>query len=446
MGHTRRPEASGSVPGALRERAGRSPHGLKIRHLRWYICGLVCLATIINYLDRQVFSILAPDLQREIGWSELEYGRIVIAFQVAYAVMMLVSGRIIDRIGTKLSFSLAVTAWSAVEMAHALARSAFGFGVARFFLALTEAANFPAAAKAVSEWFGPSERAFATGIFISGVGAGAIVASLTVPPLAASVGWQWTFVLTGLLGFLWLVAWLAFYDKPQDHPWLTDEERALVPTQVETTSANRVPWASLLSYRETWAYGLSKSLIDPVFWFLMFWLPKFLAESHGIRGVAVVPYLTAVYICADIGSLTAGYVSSALVKRGWSLNAARKVTMTALTVIASPMIITAGLMRDPVLAIVLIAIACGVHQAWSAMVWTLPTDLFPSRATATVAGIGAAMASVVSILTAEFTGQYLNLHPGYYTPIFVVAGMLYPLALLTVHLCSPTLQQARLPQ
>jgi ACS family hexuronate transporter-like MFS transporter len=331
-------------------------------------------------------------------------------------------------------------------MAHALARSAFGFGVARFFLALTEAANFPAAAKAVSEWFGPSERAFATGIFISGVGAGAIVASLTVPPLAASVGWQWTFVLTGLLGFLWLAAWLAFYDKPQDHPWLTDEERALVPTQVEATSANRVPWASLLGYRETWAYGLSKSLIDPVFWFLMFWLPKFLAESHGIRGVAVVPYLTAVYICADIGSLTAGYVSSALVKRGWSLNAARKVTMIALTAVASPMIITAGLMRDPVLAIVLIAIACGVHQAWSAMVWTLPTDLFPSRATATVAGIGAALASVVSILTAEFTGQYLNLHPGYYTPIFVVAGMLYPLALLAVHLCSPKLQQARLPQ
>ena len=173
--------------------------GIRIPHLRWYICGLVFIATVINYLDRQVFSILAPQLQKEIGWSELEYGRIVIAFQVAYATMMLISGRIIDRIGTKLSFSLAVVAWSLVEMAHALARSAFGFGVARFFLALTEAANFPAASKAVSEWFGPSERAFATGIFISGVGAGAIVASLMVPPLAASVGWQWTFVITGLM-------------------------------------------------------------------------------------------------------------------------------------------------------------------------------------------------------------------------------------------------------
>jgi len=419
---------------------------MKVRHLRWYICGLVCVATIINYLDRQVFSILAPELQREIGWSEIEYGRIVIAFQVAYAAMMLVSGRIIDRIGTKLSFGIAVVAWSVVEMAHALARSAFGFGVARFFLALTEAANFPAAAKAVSEWFGPSERAFATGIFISGVGAGAIVASLTVPPLAASVGWQWTFVLTGLLGFCWLIAWMAFYDTPQRHRWLTEEERALVPTTADgAAAAASVPWLSLMGYRETWAYGLSKSLIDPIFWFLMFWLPKFLAESHGIRGVAVVPYLTAVYVCADMGSLTAGFVSSALVKRGWGLNAARKVTMLVLTMIAAPTIITAGFMSNPAIAIVLIATACGVHQAWAAMVWTLPTDLFPSRATASVAGIGAAAASIVSIVTAEVTGRYLNLHPGYYTPIFVVAGMLYPLALLAVHACSPRLEQARLP-
>jgi ACS family hexuronate transporter-like MFS transporter len=418
---------------------------MKIRHLRWYIVGLVFLATVINYLDRQVFSILAPDLQREIGWSELEYGRIVIAFQVAYAAMMLGSGRIIDLIGTKLSFGIAVVAWSAVEMAHALARSAFGFGMARFFLALTEAANFPAAAKAVSEWFGPSERAFATGIFISGVGLGAIVASVTVPPLAAAVGWQWTFVLTGALGFLWFIAWVAFYDKPQTHPWLIDEERALVPVQSTTATAAGVRWASLLGYRETWAYGVSKSLIDPIWWFLLFWLPKFLAESHGIRGVDVVPYLAGVYICADIGSLGSGYVSSALVKRGWGLNAARKVTMLGLTAIASPMIIAAGFMSDPVIAIVLIAITCGVHQAWSAMVWTLPTDLFPSRATASVSGIGAALASVVSIVTAEFTGRYLNANPAAYGPIFVAAGALYPLALLAVHFFSPKLEQARLP-
>ena len=202
--------------------------GIRIPHLRWYICGLVFIATVINYLDRQVFSILAPQLQKEIGWSELEYGRIVIAFQVAYATMMLISGRIIDRIGTKFSFSIAVVAWSLVEMAHALARSAFGFGVARFFLALTEAANFPAASKAVSEWFGPSERAFATGIFISGVGAGAIVASLMVPPLAASVGWQWTFVITGLMGFGWFVLWTIALSLAARSS-LADRERSRAP-------------------------------------------------------------------------------------------------------------------------------------------------------------------------------------------------------------------------
>jgi ACS family hexuronate transporter-like MFS transporter len=418
---------------------------MKIPHLRWYICGLVFLATVINYLDRQVFSILAPDLQIEIGWTEVEYGRIVVAFQVAYAAMMLAGGRMIDLIGTKLSFGLAVAVWSGVEMAHALARSAFGFGVARFFLALSEAVNFPAAAKAISEWFGPAERALATGIFISGVGAGAIVASLTVPPLAAAVGWQWTFVLTGALGFLWLAAWIVFYGHPRTHPRLTEAERALLPTEAPGSSASSVRWLSLLGYRETWAYGISKSLIDPIWWFLLFWLPKFLAESHGIRGVDVVPYLTGVYVCADVGSLTSGYVSSALVKRGWSLNAARKITMLVLTAIASPMIITAGFMRDPVIAIVLIAIACGVHQAWSAMVWTLPTDLFPSRATASVAGIGAAVASVVAIVTAEVTGQYLNANPAAYGPIFVVAGLLYPLALAAVHICSPRLEQAKLP-
>ena len=422
-------------------------HGIRIPHLRWYICGLVFMATVINYLDRQVFSILAPQLQKEIGWSELEYGRIVIAFQVAYATMMLISGRIIDRIGTKLSFSMAVVAWSLVEMAHALARSAFGFGVARFFLALTEAANFPAASKAVSEWFGPSERAFATGIFISGVGAGAIVASLMVPPLAASVGWQWTFVVTGLMGFGWFVLWTIFYRTPQDHPWLTDEDRALLPPQVSAAAAAKVPWASLLGYRETWAYGLSKSLIDPIFWFLMFWLPKFLAESHDIRGVEVVPYLTAVYICADIGSMGAGYVSSLLVKRGWGLNAARKVTMLVLTLDRLADDRHGGLHARP----------GDRHRADRDRLRRAPgmvgdgVDAADRPLPESGDGVGGrhrrgGRRASSSIVTAEFTGRYLNLHPGYYTPIFAVAGLLYPLALLAVHFFSPKLEQARLPQ
>lgn len=418
----------------------------KLRHLRWYICGLVFLATVINYLDRQVFSILAPELQKTIGWTELEYSRIVIAFQFAYAAMMLLSGPIIDRIGTKLSFSIAVVGWSIAEIAHAFVRTAFGFGVARFCLALTEAANFPAGAKAVAEWFQASERALATGIFISGVGLGAIVASLAVPPLNAAVGWQATFIITGALGFAWFIAWRVFYHSPSRHPWLTDEERTLVP--VATTSSggtDRVRWLSLLPLRETWAYALAKSLTDPVWWFFLFWLPKFLAESYDIRGVAVVPYLTAVYVAADVGSLTSGYVSSALVKRGWNLNAARKVTFAAIAVLITPILLATAFTTNPVIAIALIACATGLHQAWSAIVWTLPTDLFPSRATGSAAGIGAALASVAAIVTAEVTGRYLNVHPGNYAPLFIGAAVLYPLALLSVHLCSPRLEQAKLP-
>ena len=335
-------------------------------------------------------------------------------------------------------------AWSAVEMAHALVRSAFGFGVMRFLLALTEAANFPAAAKAVSEWFGPSERAFATGIFISGVGLGAIVASLTVAPLSAAIGWQWTFVFTGALGFVWLVAWQAFYDKPQTHRWLLEEERALLPP-AETAKAASVSWLSLVGYRETWAYGLSKSLIDPIWWFLLFWLPKFLAETYNIRGVAVVPYLTAVYICADIGSLGSGYVSSALVKRGWSLNSARKVTMLVLTVLATPMIVTAGFMRDPVIAIGLIAIVCGLHQAWSAMVWTLAARSVPQPRHCVGRRHRRGGRQRGEHRHGRVHRPVPECEPGQYGAIFVAAGLLYPLALLAVHSMSPKLEQARLP-
>ncbi len=417
----------------------------KLAHLRWYICGLVFLATTINYLDRQVFSILAPQLQKDIGWNDLEYGRMVIAFQFAYAGMMLLSGPIIDRIGTKLSFSIAVVGWSAVEIAHAFVKSAFGFGVARFFLALTEAANFPAGAKAVAEWFQASERALATGIFISGVGLGAIIASLAVPPLNAAIGWQATFIATGVLGFLWFLAWQLLYEHPARHPWLTDAERSLVPsTPAPVAGTERTRWLSLLPLPQTWAYGLAKALTDPVWWFFLFWLPKFLAESYNIRGVAVVPYLTAVYVCADIGSLTSGYVSSALIKRGWNLNAARKTTFAAIAVLITPILLATAFTTNPVIAIALIACATGLHQAWSAIVWTLPTDLFPSRATASAAGIGACLASVAAIVTAEITGRYLTAYPGSYSPLFIGAACLYPLALLAVHLCSPRMEPATL--
>jgi ACS family hexuronate transporter-like MFS transporter len=243
---------------------------------------------------------------------------------------------------------------------------------------------------------------------------------------------------------VWFVAWQIVYQHPSRHPWLTENERPLVPsTPPPGDKADRTRWASLLPLRQTWAYALAKSLTDPVWWFFLFWLPKFLAESYNIRGVAVVPYLTVVYVCADIGSLTSGYVSSALIKRGWSLNAARKTTFAAIAVLITPILIATAFTTNPVAAIALIACATGLHQAWSAIVWTLPTDLFPSRATGSASGIGACLASVAAIVTAEVTGRYLTAYPGSYAPLFLGAACLYPLALVAVHLCSPKMEPAR---
>ena len=415
-----------------------------VGHLRWYIGGLLFIVTVINYVDRQVFSILAPELQKTIGWSELDYSRIVIAFQVSYAAAMLISGRILDRIGTKLGFALAVLFWSVTAMGHAVARTPIGFGIARFMLGIGEAANFPAAVKAVAEWFPASERALATGLFNSGVALGAVVASITVPILAASFGWQAAFIVTGALGLLWIPAWWMLYAERGAHPRLSARERAFIEAGAgsETRSSIGYSWVRLLGYRQTWAYALTKSLGDPIWWFYLFWLPKFLSEQHGIRGVDVIPYLTTVYIAADVGCLLGGYLSSWLVQRGWNVNWARKATMGLLAIIMTPTVIIAGYANDPRFAIVLIAIACGCHQAWSTLVFTVAADLFPSRAVGSVAGIGGFVAGMVSIVAAELTGRVLDRDPSYYLPVFIVAGLLYPVGLAVFHMLSPRMKVA----
>jgi len=416
---------------------------LQIRHLRWYIAGLLFLATTLNYIDRQVFSILAPELQQRIGWSELDYGRIVIAFQLSYAIMLLVSGRIVDRIGTKLGFALAIVFWSAAEVGHAFARSAFGFGVARFFLGLGEAANFPAAVKTVAAWFPASERALATGIFTSGVALGAVIAPLTVPILAARLGWQAAFISTGVAGLLWLVFWWLLYDEPERHPRLGVEERALIRNGTVPVQSLRVPLGRLLRLRETWAYAVPKALADPIWWFYLFWLPKFLAQEHGIRGTDVIPYLTTVYIAADIGSLLGGYVSGAMVKRGRSLNFARKGTLAILGAVMMPAVILASRVSAPWPAMLLIAVACGCHQAWATLLFTVTTDMFGSNAAGSVTGIGGCLAGFASIVTAELTGRVLNQDPGFYVPMFMSAAALYPISLVAMHLLSPKLSPAQ---
>jgi MFS transporter, ACS family, aldohexuronate transporter len=415
-----------------------------LRHLRWYIAGLLFVATVINYLDRQVFGILAPGLQKDLGWSELDYGRMVVAFQIAYAVMMMVSGRLLDRIGTRLGYALSVLVWSVAEIGHAFARSALGFGIARFFLGTAEAGNFPIAVKTVAEWFPASERALAAGLFNSGVALGSIIAPLTVPFIARAYGPQAAFVATGIVGLLWIPAWLYLYQPRQSHPRLSAEERAYIEDGLPVQSAARVSWRSLLALRQTWTFALLKCLADPIWWFYLFWLPKLLASEFGIRGVAVAPYLTAVYIGADLGCLVGGWVSGVFVRRGWSVNRARKTTLACLAAIAVPSALGVIRAHDPVSAIALITVACGAHQAWSTILYTIASDLIPSEAAASVTGIGGFAAGMVSTVTAELTGRVLNVDQTLYQPMFLVAAALYPIGLIVFHVMSPRMERAQL--
>ncbi len=413
----------------------------KIHHLRWYIAGMLLAAAVINYIDRQVFSILAPDLQRAIGWSELDYGRIVIAFQISYAVMLLVSGRIIDVIGTRAGFAIAIIWWSIAAAAHALARNAFQFGVARFALGMGEAANFPATVKAVSEWFPVKERATATGIFNAGPTLGAVAAPVLVPVVAAFFGWQGAFVLTGAIGVVWFAGWWWIYYRPEEHPRIEPQELALIKEGAAPPSSARISWFRLLKYRQTWAYAVAKMLPDPVWWFFLFWLPKFLAQNFDIRGTAQIAPLTTVYVMAGLGSIVAGWVSSALLRRGWSLNAARKTTFLGIAVLM-PLVIFAAFTKNAWTAVLLIGLATALHQGFSTTVFTMASDLIPSKAVGSVIGIGGALAGVCSILAAEYTGRILQQNPNHYLPMFVVAGTAYLVCLLIIHLLVPRFEPA----
>jgi ACS family hexuronate transporter-like MFS transporter len=419
------------------------PRTFKIRHLRWYLSGVICLAAVINLVDRQVLSILAPDLQRQIGWSELGYARIVIAFQISYATMMMVSGWISDRIGTKLSYSLAMVWWAVAEISHAFVHTPLGFGVARLFLGIGEAAYFPASMKTIAEWFPKRESALATGILNAAVTVGAIVSPIVIPLINAACGWQRTFVVTGALVALPLIGWLTLYRRPEDHPRLTTEERELIQEGRESTSPFKVSWIRLLGYRQTWAIAAPKILTDPVFYFCLYWLPKFLAEDHNIRGTAIIPYLSTVWVLTGIGSLIGGYVSSRLIMQGWTVNWSRKAAM-ALCAAVTPMVVVASKARSPWVAVFLIGATLAGHQGFSTNVFTLASDLFPSRAVASVVGIAGFLGSMSAVLTSELTGRVLERDPSFYLPMFIVAGSVYMAAVMAVHLFTPRMEPAAL--
>lgn len=410
---------------------------------RWIICALLFLATTINYLDRQVLGILARPLQDELGWSESQYGWITTAFTGAYATGQLVVGGLMDVLGTRRGFSLAVVCWSLAAMGHAMARSALGFGVARLALGLSEAGNFPGAIKTVAEWFPKSERAFATGIFNSGSNVGAIVAPLVVPWIATRYGWQWAFILTGATGFAWLAAWLSIYRRPEEHPRLSRAELDHIRSDPAEPMV-KVPWAELLRHRQTWAFAAGKFLTDPIWWFFLFWLPKFLNETYGITLLELGPPLVVIYLAADVGSIGGGWISSTLIRRGWSINAGRKTAMLVCALCVVPILLAARA-SNVWLAVGLISLSTAAHQGWSANLYTLVSDTFPRRAVGSVVGIGGFTGSMGGMLIAAATG-YLLQWTGSYVPIFFVASSAYLLALAVIHALVPDLRAARLPE
>ncbi|HAF24939.1 MAG TPA: MFS transporter [Blastocatellia bacterium] len=414
---------------------------MRMGRFRWSICALLFFAATINYVDRQVIGILKPTLQGQLHWSESDYGWIVFAFQTAYAIGMLLVGRLMDKLGTRKGFSLAVVFWSVAAMAHAFASSALGFGVARFALGLGEAGNFPASIKTVAEWFPKKERALATGIFNSGTNIGALITPLVVPWITLVYGWRWAFIATGALGFTWLIAWLVLYYTPENHPRLQARERAHIQSD-PPEPLEKIAWTRLFPHRQTWAFAIGKFLTDPIWWLYLFWLPDFFSKSHGLDLKTIGPPLVTIYIAADVGSIAGGWLSSTLIKRGWNINAARKTAMLACALCVVPV---AFAPRVPGLwsAVALISLAAAAHQGWSANLFTLTSDMFPRRAVGSVVGIGGMAGAIGGMFIARVVAEILQ-RTGSYVPIFIIACSAYLVALLLVQLLTPRLEPARI--
>jgi MFS transporter, ACS family, hexuronate transporter len=408
---------------------------------RWRVCAMLLAATTINYIDRQVLGVLAPFLQDEIGWNEIQYGYIVTAFQGAYAIGLLCAGAIIDRLGTRIGYAIAIAIWSLAAMGHALAATVGGFMLARFFLGLGEAGNFPAAIKTVAEWFPRRERAFATGIFNSGSNIGAIAAPLMVPAVALAWGWQAAFLVTGVLSAAWLATWLLWYRAPEQQTRVSPEELQWIRSDPPEATV-RVPWSRIIRHRQAWAFVAAKFMTDPIWWFFLFWLPKFLHSEYGLTLTGLGLPLIVIFVMADIGSIAGGWLAGRFVKRGWSLNRARKGAMLVCALCVVP-IVFAARADNLWLAVALIGLATAGHQGWSANVFTLTSDMFPRHAVGSVVGMGGFAGAVGGMMIATFIGFLLQ-STGSYLPVFLMAGSAYLSALLVVHLLAPRLEPARL--
>jgi ACS family hexuronate transporter-like MFS transporter len=410
----------------------------KIGNYRWTVCALIFFATTVNYIDRQVIGILKPLLESDLSIGEKEYSYIVMAFQLFYALGLVLAGRLIDKIGTKIGYGIAVTCWSIAAMGHALAKGALGFGFWRGMLGLSEGANFPAAIKTVAEWFPKKERALATGIFNSGTNIGAIVAPVAVPAIVLAWGWQAAFIITGALGFIWIIFWFIFYEIPEKQRRVKTSEIAYINSDVEEKEdpKSNVPWLKLLKYRQTWIFFIGKGLTDPIWWFYLFWIPGWLAQVRG-TGLDLKSFglpLVFIYSMTTVGSIFGGWLSSFMVKRGMSPFKARNIAMLIFAILVTPIVFAQSPGISTWGAVILIALAASSHQAWSANLFTTVSDAFPKRAVSSVTGIGGMAGALGGLGISYLAGAVLNFYKNAghvetgYVVMFIVAGCAYLIA------------------
>lgn len=409
------------------------------RH-RWVIVGLLFAATAINYIDRQMIGVLKPTLSADLGWNETDFANVIFWFQAAYAIGYIGFGRIVDILGARVGYAIAFTVWQLAHIAHGGAFSVMQFAAARFGLGIGESGNFPAGIKAVTEWFPARERAFAIGVFNAGANVGAIVTPLLVPWLTIAYGWRMAFVITGVAAFAWLIAWWAMYRRPGEHKRVSAAELAWIE-QDPADPVVQIPWRKLVGIRETWAFALGKFFIDPIWWFFLFWLPGYLGDRYGLDLLSFGPPLVAIYLLSDVGSIAGGWMSSRLMRAGRSVNFARKATMLVCAAAVLPVFFAQNI-DNLWVAVLVIGVATAAHQAFSANLYTLPSDVFPRAAVGSVIGIGGTVGAIGGMMMAKYAGFILDGF-GTYTPLFAVAGSAYFLALVAVHLLSPRLERVR---
>ncbi|HKB68492.1 MAG TPA: MFS transporter [Pyrinomonadaceae bacterium] len=424
--------------------------GFKLRGLRWWIVGLIFLATLINYIDRLTISVLAPVITHDLGLTNTEFGGIVTWFLLAYTISQGLSGKLYDRVGTKRGFVYSIVLWSFAAMGHAFARGLASLSAFRFVLGLGEAGNWPGAAKTVAEWFPIRERAFGMAIFNSGAAIGSVLAPPLIVWLSLTYGWQRTFIVTGSLGFAWLALWLFFYETPERHKWLSDDERQLIREgqRTETTLsaitsevAESPRWRELLRYRQVWAIVLARFLTDPIWWLYITWLPKYLADARGFSLLKIGLFTWVPYVAADAGSLSGGWASGYLITLGWSVDRARKVVIL-IAALLMPAGIFAAFARDAMVALALIGVVLFGFQVWINNVQTLPSDFFPDKAVASVAGLGGTGAGIGSMIFIFSTGWVVDHFS--YVPVLVAAGLLAPIGTLVLFALSGRIERVSL--